>query len=87
MREGMPCDICGTEVPFSQATSAHAIEEGPGKVRWLCSSCRQRPGMTPADQCDSCREWKPRKGGRPVYATDAMGEDQEVLWLCQECAG
>ena len=86
MHDGKPCDLCGKEVPFKQAITAHAIEESTGRVLWVCPSCRQRSDMTPADQCDICREWKPRKGGRPLYAMDASGVRQEVVWECAECA-
>lgn len=86
MVQGKPCDICGTEVLFWQSITAHAIEEATGRVRWVCSSCRQRPGMIPADECDQCMEWKPREGGRPMLAQDAAGDMVEVLWLCSDCA-
>ena len=86
MVEGKPCDICGAEVPFWQSITAHAMEEKTGKVRWLCSSCRQKPGMILADECDQCKEWKPRESGRPMFAQDAYGEMVEVLWLCSDCA-
>ena len=88
MRDSKPCNLCGTEVPFQQAIFSHAIDQRTGKVLWLCSECRQIPfdGIIPADQCDQCKEWKPREDGRPMFAPDACGDLQEVLWLCPDCA-
>ena len=86
MVEGKPCDICGTEVPFKVAIVSHAIEEKTKRVLWLCRECKRKPGMIPADECDQCKEWRPREGGRPMLAEDAAGDMVEVLWLCSDCA-
>jgi len=83
MSDRKPCEVCGVEVPFSHAIFAHAIDPETGEVKWVCLICRAK--MTPADQCDACRQWKPRKGGRTVYAQDAAGEAVEVFWECAGC--
>ena len=84
MSDSKPCEVCEAPVPFSHAIFAHAIDPETGEVKWVCLSCRAK--MIPADQCDACRQWKPRKGGQPVYAQDAAGDLQEVIWLCCDCA-
>ena len=87
MRDSKPCELCGVEVPFRQAIVAQAIEKSTGRVLWVCLECRQRADMTPADQCDVCRKWKPRQGGQAAHADNSRDESVEVSWICRECAG
>ena len=85
MSDSKPCEVCGVEVSFRLAIFAHAIDPETGEVKWVCMSCRAK--MIPADQCDTCHEWKPRATGQAYRATDVGGMQVEVFWECKDCSG